>query len=60
MIMMINSKSEEPIILDGTTVQEVTKFVYLGSKITGDGDPMTDILALISKATGKFAALPNI
>ena len=59
-IMKINTRADEPITLDGTSMEEVNDFVYLGSKITTDGDSEVDVQARISKATGAYAALRNI
>ena len=53
--MKINTKADEPITLDGTSTEEVNDFVYLGSKITTDGDSEVDV-----QATGAYAALRNI
>jgi hypothetical protein len=58
--MKINTRADEPITLDGTSMEEVNDFVYLGSKITTDGDSEVDVQARISKATGAYAALRNI
>lgn len=54
-IMKINTRADEPITLDGTSMEEVNDFVYLGSKITTDGDSEVD-----GQATGAYAALRNI
>jgi hypothetical protein len=54
-IMKINTRADEPITLDGTSMEEVNDFVYLGSKITTDGDSEVDV-----QATGAYAALRNI
>ena len=59
-IMKINTRADEPITLDGTSMEEVNDFVYLGSKITTDGDSEVDVQARIAKATGAYAALRNI
>jgi len=59
-IMKINTRADEPITLDGISIEEVNNFVYLGSKITTDGDSEVDVQARISKATGAYAALCNI
>lgn len=40
--------------LYGTNIEDDTYFVYLGSKITTEGDSMTDIQAWITKATGVY------
>ncbi|XP_048753924.1 uncharacterized protein LOC125665316 [Ostrea edulis] len=58
--MKVNTISEEPISLNGTNIEDVTNFPYLGSKITTDGDSEADVQARISKATGAYAALRNI
>ena len=59
-IMKINTRADEPITLDGISIEEVNNFVYLGSKITTDGDSEVDVQARISKVTGAYAALRNI
>ncbi|XP_062611961.1 uncharacterized protein LOC134273759 [Saccostrea cucullata] len=58
--MKVNTKSEEPITLNNEEIEEVSEFVYLGSKITTDGNSEVDVLARISKATGAYVALRNI
>ena len=59
-ILKINIRADEPITLDGTSMQDVNDFVYLGSKITTDGDSKVDFQARISKVTGAYAALRSI
>lgn len=59
-VMKINTKSEDPITLRGTNIEEVTDFVHLGCKVTTDGDSMADVLTRISKATRAYNALQNI
>ena len=59
-ILKINIRADEPITLDGTSMQDVNDFVYLGSKITTDGDSKVDVQARISKVTGAYAALRSI
>lgn len=60
--MKISTKSKEPITLGDTNIEKVPDFMYLGSRITLDGDSRADhdVLALISKATGTYAALRPI
>ena len=41
-------------------VEEVSEFVYLGSKITADGDTASDVENRIAKARAAFASLRKI
>ena len=59
-ILKINTKSNNPVLLDTATIEEVSDFVYLGSKITADGNSEVEVLARIGKARGAFASLSNI
>ena len=59
-ITKLNSRTEGKITLEGTDIKEVEEFVYLGSKITTDGNSELDVNARIAKATGAFAALRTI
>ena len=59
-IIKINTRADEPITLDETSIEEVNGFVYLWSKITTDGYSEVDVQSRISKATGAYAALRNI
>jgi len=59
-IMKINALSEEPITINSEIIEEVQEFVYLGSKLSTEGNSEVDVRARISKARGVFAALRNI
>ena len=37
-LMKINARNEEPVTVNNTALEEVDEFVYLGSKITSDGN----------------------
>lgn len=58
--MKVNAKTEEPITLNNEEIEEVSEFVYLGSKITTHGNLEVDVLARFSKATGAYVAIRNI
>jgi hypothetical protein len=46
--------------LEGKQIEEVQEFIFLGSKITSDGNSETDVLARIAKVRGAFASLTII
>ncbi|GFR67303.1 endonuclease-reverse transcriptase [Elysia marginata] len=48
------------ITLEEKSLEEVQEFIYLGSKITADGDCIGEIIARISKASQAFAFLRPI
>ena len=58
--MKINARNEEPLTINNTALKEVDEFVYLGSKITSDGNSEKDVDSRISKAKGAFAALHSV
>ena len=60
--MKINAKNEEPVTINNTALEEVDEFVYLGSKVTSDGNSEKDVHvdSRISKARGAFAALHSV
>ncbi len=58
--MTVNTKSNQPLIINSYSVEEVQGFTYLGSKITVDGDSGADVQERFSKARGAFAVLSNI
>ena len=58
--MKINARSDQQVTIDNRNIEEVQEFVYLGSKITTDGNSEMDVLHRLSKARGAFAALRNI
>ena len=55
--MKINARSNEPVTLNAENVEEVRECIYIGSKITADGDSEKDVEARISKPRGAFAIL---
>ena len=59
-VMRINTTSNAPVTLDGTPIEDVQEFVYLGSKVTTDGDCNLDVNTRVSKANQAFAILKPI
>ena len=59
-LMKINARSDQQVTIDNKNIEEVQEFVYLGSKITTDGNSEMDVLLRLSKARGAFAVLRNI
>ena len=59
-IIKINTNSTGPVLLDTATKEEVSDFVYLGSKITSDENSEVEVIARIGKAREAFAFLNNI
>ena len=59
-VMRINARSQEPVTVNNSAVEDVSEFVYLGSKVTNDGNSEEDVNTRLSKARGAFAALRNI
>ena len=55
-LMKINARSDQQDTIDNKNI-EVQEFVYLGSKITTDGNSEMDVLHRLSKARGAFAVL---
>ena len=55
-----NSQTADPITIGGKYIEEVTEFIYLGAKVSTDGNSESEIKARIIKARGAFAALNNI
>ncbi|XP_048759469.1 uncharacterized protein LOC125669065 [Ostrea edulis] len=58
--MKVNNKTEREVNIGNNVVEEVSEFVYLGSKITADGDSTSDVESRIAKARAAFASLGNI
>ena len=58
--MRMNSRTNEPIKLQGENIEKVEEFTYLGSKMTADGSSEREIRARLSKADQAFATLRNI
>ena len=59
-LMKINARSDQQDTIHNKNIEEVQEFVYLGSKITTDGNSEMDVLHRLSKARGAFAVLRNI
>ena len=59
-LMKINASSDQQVTIENKNIEEVQEFVYLGSKITTDGNSEIDVLHRLSKARGAFAVLRNI
>ena len=60
-VMKINTTTNRAIKLNNSEIQETDEFVYLGSKITIDGEDSTsDVHKRISKARSAFASLHYI
>ena len=58
--MRMNSRTNEPIKLQGENIEEVEEFTYLGYKITADGSSEREIRAMLPKAGQAFATLRNV
>ena len=56
-LMQTNIKQEAPLTIEGSTIEDVDEFVYLGSKISQTGGTDEDIKARIKKACPVFAIL---
>ncbi len=59
-IMLINGKSKQAVNLNGTAIEQVDNFCYLGSTLSNDGDVLTEIKIRIGKAAAAFNNLNNI
>ncbi|XP_028649227.2 LOW QUALITY PROTEIN: uncharacterized protein LOC114645554 [Erpetoichthys calabaricus] len=59
-IIKINSSSNNPVILNGSSLEEIQSFTYLGSIIDQQGGTDTDVKARIGKARAAFIQLKNI
>ncbi|KAI0238209.1 hypothetical protein LSAT2_011164 [Lamellibrachia satsuma] len=55
--MKLDSRSSEPISLEGGTVEEVQDFIYLGSNISTNGGADKDVELRINKARHAFRTL---
>ena len=58
--MRINNKKQDPITLHDEDLNEVEKFVYLGSVVNKDGGTDEDIKSRINKARHAFNTLRPI
>ena len=59
-VMKVNTSSTEPITLEGSPLEEVESFTYLGSVIDKQGGTDADVKARIGKARTAFLQLKNI
>ena len=53
-------KSKQAVNLNGTAIEQVDNFCYLGSTLSNDGDVLTEIKIRIGKAAAAFNNLNNI
>ncbi|KAI8427072.1 hypothetical protein MSG28_014711 [Choristoneura fumiferana] len=58
--MRVQSFENRPIRLNGTPLESVAKFTYLGSTVTNSGGSNDDVDARIRKAKGAFAQLKPV
>ena len=58
--MRNNCQTADPVKLGEQDIGDVTEFIYLGAKVTKDGNTEAEIKTRINKARGAFAALKNI
>lgn len=58
--MRKNATVNTPGNIDGTPLGDMQEFVYLGSKMTADGDCDVEVNARISKANQAFAMLKSV
>ena len=58
--MSISTGESATITLDGTQVEDVSHFTYLGSRIESDGDASSDVDVRIGKAAGVFRRLRSV
>ncbi|XP_016361242.1 alpha-N-acetylgalactosaminide alpha-2,6-sialyltransferase 5-like [Sinocyclocheilus anshuiensis] len=59
-ILKIKSTSKDPVILNGSPLEEVQSFIYLGSIFDQQGGTETDVKARIGKTRAAFIQLKNI
>ncbi|KAL3858042.1 hypothetical protein ACJMK2_012658 [Sinanodonta woodiana] len=59
-ILKINYTSNNPVTLQGSPLEEVESFTYLGSIFNQQGDTDADVKARIRKARAAFIQLKNI
>ena len=59
-LMKVNNMVQRRVTINNKNIEEVKEFVYLGSKITADGDSTADVESRIAKARGAFANLRSI
>ncbi len=59
-VMKKNATVNTPVNIDGAPLEDVQEFVYLGSKMTADGDCDVEVNVRISKANQAFAMLKSV
>lgn len=59
-VMLINARSDEPIILNGSPLKDVEESIYLGSLLSKGNAAAKDIKARLGKAHSAFARLQSI
>ena len=59
-LMKMNHKSNDPVTINNSDIDEVSEFTYLGSKIATDRDSEKEVNSRITKANQSFAMLKNI
>ncbi len=59
-VMKKNATVNTPVNIDGAPLEDVQEFVYLGSKMTADGDCDVEVNVRISKANQSFAMLKSV
>ena len=59
-VMKLNSKNNNPLIIEGNTIEEVEEFTYLGSKISKTGGAEKDIKHRLSLARNAFSMLQPV
>jgi len=59
-LLRTNNQQEAPVTISGKAVEDVSEFVYLGSKISQTGGTDEDIKARIKKARQAFAILKPV
>ena len=58
--MRINTRKMKKIRVQDEEVEEVDEFVYLGAKVSKDGDGAEDIKNRLKKARGAFQSLTKV
>jgi len=59
-ILKIGTDNDNPVVLEGTPLEEVDSFIYLGSIVDKLGGTEADVKARIGKARSAFTQLRNI
>ena len=59
-IMRLNSRTQHPISINGTSLEDVDKFVYLGSEVGGYSGVESDISRRLCLARGAFVKLKPV